>query len=230
MSDYPSKLVTEGLEVLRSRIPSGHPIIHDGVNTVLFHKWVLNCIGFLGNDLPEHVAQIKRVHKPDIALYHQAEQIYAVVISAVEILKARTEKLSKASMAERSPKAFALDFLNSRLVEKCSDHFYAAKYDDCILNSAKTVEVLVRETAQLPDEEIGVNLMRKAFRPGNAILKLSDVAAEQEAAMNLFCGFIGFFKNPHSHKFLNISDLLSAFEVLSIANHLCTLVGKAQKA
>jgi hypothetical protein len=59
---------------------------------------------------------------------------------------------------------------------------------------------------------------------------LSDVAAEQEAAMNLFCGFIGFFKNPHSHKFLNISDPLSAFEVLSIANHLCTLVGKAQKA
>jgi len=57
------------------------------------------------------------------------------------------------------------------------------------------VEVKVREAAGLSAEDVGVNLMRKAFKPASAILKFSDVAAEQEAAMNLFCGFIGFFKN-----------------------------------
>jgi len=47
--------------------------------------------------------------------------------------------------------------------------------------------------------------------------------------MNLYCGFIGFFKNPHSHKFLNISDPLTAFEILSIANRLCAMIADAKK-
>lgn len=114
-------------------------------------------------------------------------------------------------------------------MEKCADHFTARKYDDCILNAAKVVEVMAREAAELSAEDVGVNLMRKAFKPTNPILKFSDVAAEQEAAMNLYCGFIGFFKNPHSHKFLNISDPLTAFEILCTANHLCTMIERAQK-
>lgn len=229
MGDFLDKLITEGMEVLQSRIPSGHRMLHDQVDSMLYHKWALNCIGFLARDAPDHVTQIKAVHKPDIALYHQAVQIFAFLRSAVEVLRSRSEKLSRECMAGKSPIAFSLEFLSPQLVEKCSDHFYAAKYDDCILNAAKVVEVLVRKCAGLADEDLGVNLMRKAFKPGGGILRFSDVAAEQESAMNLFCGFIGTFKNPHSHKFLNIEDPLTAFEVLSMANHLCTLVESAKK-
>jgi uncharacterized protein (TIGR02391 family) len=188
----------------------------------------MDCIGRLSDDAPEHVAQIKAVYQPNIALYHQAEQIFAILASAVELLRDKKEDLSRRSVSEKSPAAFSLDFLNPNLVAKCADHFYAGKYDDCILNAAKVVEVMVREHAELSVEDVGVNLMRKAFKPGNPMLKFSDVAAEQEAAMNLYCGFIGFFKNPHSHKFLNISDPLTAFEILSMANHLCTMVDGAE--
>jgi uncharacterized protein (TIGR02391 family) len=125
-----------------------------------------------------------------------------------------------------SPAAFSLEFLNKQLIEKCSDHFYASKYDDCILNAAKLVEVLVRETAKLADTDFGVSLMRKAFKPDGPIIKFSNVPAEQEAVMNLFCGFIGYFKNPHSHKFMNVSDPLTAFEILGMANHLCNMLAK----
>jgi uncharacterized protein (TIGR02391 family) len=228
--DYLDKLVNEGMMVLKSRIPSGHRLLHDQVDSMLFHKWVLNCIGFLATDAPEHVTQIKAVYKPDIALHHQAVQIFGILSSAVEVLGATKEKLSRATVAEKSPTAFSLEFAVPALAEKCSDHFYSAKYDDCILNAAKVVEVKVREAAGLSAEDVGVNLMRKAFKPASAILKFSDVAAEQEAAMNLFCGFIGFFKNPHSHKFLNVTDPLTAFEIISMANHLCTLIDKATKA
>jgi uncharacterized protein (TIGR02391 family) len=227
LSDYLNKLLTEGMAVLQSRIPSGHPIIYDQVDSMLFHKWALNCIGFLAHDAPEHVAQIRLVYKPDIALHHQAVQIFAILNSATEILRAKNQNLSREAMAEKPPAAFSLDFLTPRLVEKCTDHFRAAKYDDCILNAAKVVEVMVREAANLPAEDIGVQLMRKAFKPAAPLLKFSDVTAEQEAAMNLYCGFIGFFKNPHSHKFMNVKDPVTAFEILSMANHLCGMVANA---
>ena len=53
---------------------------------------------------------------------------------------------------------------------------------------------------------------------------VSDTAAEQQSVMELFSGFIGVFKNPHSHRFLEIKDPLTAFEILSFANHLLNLV------
>lgn len=226
MNEYLDKLLNEGMLVLKSRIPSGHPILHDQVDSMLFHKWVLNCIGFLATDAPDHVAQIKAVHKPDIALHHQAVQIFAILSSAAEVLKSKREKLSRKTVAERPPSAFSLEFIHPELAAKCSDHFYSGKYDDCIFNAAKVVEVAVRQRAGLAAEDVGVNLMRKAFKPASPILKFSDVAAEQEAAMNLFCGFIGVFKNPHSHTFPNVTDPLTAFEIMSMANHLCTMVGK----
>jgi uncharacterized protein (TIGR02391 family) len=228
--EYLDTLVNEGRLVLISRIPSGHRILYDQVDSMLFHKWVLNCIGFLATDAPDHVTQIKAVHKPDIALHHQAEQIFAILCSAVEVLRAKKEKLSRATVSEKPPTAFSLEFAVPALAEKCSDQFYSRKYDDCILNAAKVVEVKVRETAGLSHDDFGVNLMRKAFKPAAPILKFSDVTAEQEAAMNLFCGFIGFFKNAHSHKFLNVTDPLTAFEIISVANHLYSMIDRATKA
>lgn len=66
--------------------------------------------------------------------------------------------------------------------------------------------------------------MRKAFKPEAPILRYSDIQAEQEAVMHLFSGFMGVFKNPHRHRFLEIRDPLTTFEILSFANHLLNLV------
>src|SRR5205823_10150673 len=115
-TDQINRLLLEGTAVLQSRIPSGHRLIHDQVDSMLFHKWVLNCIGLLAADAPDHVAQIKLVYKPDIALHHQAIQIFAILSSAVEILRAKQGEFSRKSMAEKPPAAFSLDFLNPQLV------------------------------------------------------------------------------------------------------------------
>ena len=85
-------------------------------------------------------------------------------------------------------------------------------------------KVLTRELAGLNDSDIGINLMRKVFNPKKPILKYSDLAGEQEALMHLFSGFIGVFKNPQSHRFIEIKDPLTAFEVINFANHLCKIL------
>jgi hypothetical protein len=139
---------------------------------MLFHKWVLNCIGFLATDAPEHVTQIKAVHKPDIALHHQAVQIFAILSSAVEVLRSNKEKLSRKTVSEKPPTAFSLEFVAPKLAEKCSDHFYGAKYDDCILNAAKVVEVIVREAAGLPLEEVGGEFNAKGFQASSTDIEI----------------------------------------------------------
>lgn len=204
MANYPQNLLIEGIAVLKSRIPSGHPFLYDEVDTMKYQKWVLNCISFLKTDAPDHVEQIKAIYEPDYCIYHQAEKIFGIIQSAVEYIKASREPVTRESVAKKSPDAFTLDFLHPKLVEKCSDHFLSKKYDDCILNATKVVEVAVREASGLPNTDLGVNLMRKAFKPDSPILNYSDTAAEQEAVMHLFSGFIGVFKNPHSHLFLEI--------------------------
>jgi uncharacterized protein (TIGR02391 family) len=230
MPDFLDKLIGDGTDVLRSRIPSGHRLLHDQVDSMKFHKWVLNCISFLGNDAPDHVQQIKAVYKPHIALMHQAEQIFAILESAVEFIRSKKESLTRDKVENKSPQMFSLEFLHPRLMAKCRDHFYSAKYDDCILNAAKTVEVVAREAAGLSDDEYGVSMMRKIFKPQDPILTYSDNIAEQESVMYLFSGFIGVFKNAHSHKFLEVKDPLAAFEILSFANHLCNLLDKSKRA
>lgn len=123
---------------------------------------------------------------------------------------------------------FDLDFLHSRLIEKCADHFQNGKFDDVILNACKVVEVYTRERANLQTSAIGVSLMRKVFKPDQPILKYSDDNGEQEALMHLFSGFIGVFKNPQSHRFVNVKDPLVAFEVLALADRLCKILEQTQ--
>jgi len=227
--DYIKKLLEEGIEVLKSRIPSGTPLLYDQVDNIKYQKWVMNCISFLSDEAPDHVKQIKAIYDPQHNLVNKAEQIFGIVTSAAEYLKykhARDEKVSK--IQERPASHFNLDFLHSRLKEKCADHFHSEKYDDAILNACKVVEVYTRELANLRDTDIGVSLMRKVFNPKQPILKYSDNSSEQEALMHLFSGFIGVFKNPQSHRFMEIKDPLTAFEVLNFANHLCKILERTK--
>ena len=228
MNEYLDKLLNEGMLVLKSPIPSGHPILHDQVDSMLFHKWVLNCIGFLATDAPDHVAQIKAVHKPDIALHHQAVQIFAILSSAAEVLKSKREKLSRKTVAERPPSAFSLEFIHPETRRKVLGPFLQRKVRRLHLQRCQSCRSRGSATGRLGRRGCRSQFDAKGFKPASPILKFSDVAAEQEAAMNLFCGFIGVFKNPHSHTFPNVTDPLTAFEIMSMANHLCTMVGKTK--
>jgi uncharacterized protein (TIGR02391 family) len=99
------------------------------------------------------------------------------------------------------------------------------EYDVAVFQAMKAVEVAVREAAKLPAALLGVRLMREAFEPGTG--PLTDPAmegGEQVARMELFAGAIGSYKNPHSHRDVDLNDPGEAVEIILLANHLLRIV------
>jgi len=89
------KLIKEGQKVLSSRIFSGSTYVYDHVNSLLYQKWVLNCLSFLKDAAPEHVEHIRDIYDNQYPFYHSAEKIFGIVLSADEVLRFKSESSSK---------------------------------------------------------------------------------------------------------------------------------------
>ncbi len=117
------------------------------------------------------------------------------------------------------------DSLHSKMRDKVWAAFMRGEFDVAVLQAMKTVEVAVREASGLPNDLIGVALMRKAFHPQDG--PLTDQAAEQgekDALSALFAGAIGCYKNPHYHRDVQLDDQGEAVEIIMFANHLLRIV------
>jgi hypothetical protein len=78
--------------------------------------------------------------------------------------------------------------------------------------------------------DLGVDLMRRAFKPGTG--PLTDVrqpTGEQEARQHLFAGAIGCYKNPNSHR-TDPMDLRDVQEQALLASHLLRIVDARRAA
>ena len=120
--------------------------------------------------------------------------------------------------------------LHPRLAQKVWAIFLRGDYDVAVFQAFKEVEVRVRDAAQLPDGEIGTDLMRKAFVVDSG--PLSDPSApkaEQEALSHLFAGAIGMYKNPASHRSVTIAAA-EAVEMITLASHLLGIVDERANA
>lgn len=93
-----------------------------------------------------------------------------------------------------------------------------------VLRSFRAVEITVREVGGFRDEDIGVPLMRRAFGQGGPLADAARMPAETDALANLFAGALGSYKNPHSHRTVEIRDLAEAQEMVLLASHLLRIV------
>jgi uncharacterized protein (TIGR02391 family) len=99
------------------------------------------------------------------------------------------------------------------------------KYADAIFKSVRAVEEAVRTAGGFQAQDVGVDLMRRAFHPNTGLLtRQTDPPAGREALSALFAGAIGSYKNPHSHRTVVVSDAREAQEIVTLASHLLRIL------
>lgn len=128
-------------------------------------------------------------------------------------------------------KVWAADRLAGELhpaLSSARSNFALGDYETASFAAMKAVEVEVRRVADLPNDLVGVNLMRKAFSPRDGVLRDPDAeGGEQQATADLFAGAIGAYKNPASHRTVRFDDATEAAEVVQLADLLLRIVERA---
>jgi uncharacterized protein (TIGR02391 family) len=110
--------------------------------------------------------------------------------------------------------------LHPKVKARCLPRFESGHYEDAIVNAGKLIETEVRRMIGGKNTDYGVTLITKAMNPKNPRIKFSDVDDEQRSAYFMFCGLIGWKKNPRSHRYHDDDSRLDAFEIMQIASHL----------
>lgn len=103
--------------------------------------------------------------------------------------------------------------------------FKIGKYDAAVFEAFKTVENAIREAAELPPDAHGMPMAAKAFNSETGLLAVpDDPPGERQAMQQLMAGAVGVFKNPRSHRNLDLTDPKEAAQMLIIASHLLQIV------
>jgi uncharacterized protein (TIGR02391 family) len=130
----------------------------------------------------------------------------------------------------RVSRSFSKALLHPSIADKAWPAIMRRDLDEAVRVSFIAVEVAVREAGKFTAGDIGVDLMRKAFNPDKGPLtRTSDEPAEREGLMHLFSGAILSYKNPHSHRFVKLSEPREAWEQVMLATHLLGIVDSRRK-
>lgn len=130
------------------------------------------------------------------------------------------QELRQFMTSERLPEAF----LHPDLLQNVRPLFFQARFETAVFEAFKTLEVAIRSAAELGHDLVGVQLASRAFNPEDG--PLTDKGAEKGervALMNLMSGALGSYKNPASHRRVEI-EANEARDMIILASHLLNIV------
>ena len=126
--------------------------------------------------------------------------------------------------AYRKAKLLPKDQLHPIIAEQVWSKFLLGDYRIAVLHAFIEVEIAVRKVGEYAETDYGVNLMREAFNAEKGNLTDPDQPkAEKEAISNLFSGALGSYKNPFSHRDVDVTAE-EAVEMIILASHLLRIV------
>ncbi len=138
----------------------------------------------------------------------------------------RGERLQSADGVKKYRHANLLprNLLHPTISDRVWPDFLRGDYDSAVFKAYRAVEVAVREAGGFKKDDLGVSLMREAFKKNvGSLTDSGEPEGEQVALQHLFAGAIGRFKNPSSHRHREI-EAHEAVEVIMTASHLMRII------
>jgi uncharacterized protein (TIGR02391 family) len=107
--------------------------------------------------------------------------------------------------------------------------FLLGEYELAALAAMREVEIRVRKLSKAGEGDIGVPLTQSAFKDGGPLADPRLEPGERKATMALFCGALGVFKNPSSHRQVEYDDPTLAAEVVLLADLLLRILDRTER-
>lgn len=131
-------------------------------------------------------------------------------------------ELADFSASVRLPKTM----LHPAIADRVWLNFIRAEYDTAVFQALRQVEIAVRQAIGATDDLVGVKLMRRAFGPTGPLRDSAAEEGEANALAEAFSGAIGAFKNPQSHRAVNLDNAAEAAEIVLLASLLLRIVDR----
>lgn len=111
-------------------------------------------------------------------------------------------------------------YVHPEIIKKCFKLLENGHYESAVLQAFKCIETRIRKLITADPEEVGIKLIRKAYHPETGKLTNYDLPiSEREAFSNYIAGAFGYYKNPCSHRDIEL-DYLTAFDRIVVASDL----------